>query len=62
VLQVIVFNVIFQWSGFGELVSVMEPNPCCSIDNLYNECVSILGDDWYCAFKGVKGCRRGKFI
>jgi hypothetical protein len=40
VLQVIVFNVVFQWSGFGELVSVMERNPCCSIDNLYGECES----------------------
>jgi len=35
-----VFNVVFQWSGFGELVSVMEQNPCCSIDNLYGECES----------------------
>ncbi len=34
------FNVVFQWSGFGELVSVMEQNPCCSIDNLYGECES----------------------
>ncbi len=24
ILQVTVFNVIFQWSGFGELVSAME--------------------------------------
>lgn len=40
VLQVTVFHVIFQWSGFGELVSVMEQNPCCSIDNLYGECDS----------------------
>jgi hypothetical protein len=34
------FNVVFQWSGFGELVLVMERNPCCSIDNLYGECDS----------------------
>jgi hypothetical protein len=40
VLQVIVFNVVFQWSSFGELVSVMERNPCYSIDNLYGECES----------------------
>jgi hypothetical protein len=40
VLQVIVFNVVFQWSGFGELVSVMERNLCYSIDNLYGECES----------------------
>jgi hypothetical protein len=35
-----VFNVVFQWSNFGELVSMMERNPCCSIDNLYRECES----------------------
>ncbi len=40
VLQVIVFNVVLQWSSFGELVSMMERNPCCSIDNLYDECES----------------------
>jgi hypothetical protein len=34
------FNVVFQWNGFGELVSVMEWNPCCSIDNFYGECES----------------------
>ncbi len=34
------FNVVFQWSGFGELVLVMEWNPCYSIDNLYGECES----------------------
>jgi hypothetical protein len=28
------------WSGFGELVSVMEQNPCYSIDNLYGVCES----------------------
>jgi len=38
VLQVTMFNVVFQWNGFGELVSVMERNPCCLIDNLYGEC------------------------
>jgi hypothetical protein len=38
VLQVTVFNVIFQWSVFGELVSVMKQKPCCSIDNLDSEC------------------------
>jgi hypothetical protein len=40
VLQVIVFNVVLQWSSFGELVLVMERNPCFSIDNLYEECES----------------------
>ncbi len=34
------FNVVFQWSSFGELVSVMEQNPCYSIVNLYGECES----------------------
>jgi hypothetical protein len=24
ILKVIMFNVVFQWSGFGELVSIME--------------------------------------
>jgi hypothetical protein len=28
------FNFFLQWSGFSELVSVMERNPCYSIDNL----------------------------
>ncbi len=40
VLQVTVFNVVFQWSDFGELVLVMEQNSCCSIDNFYSECES----------------------
>ncbi len=40
ILQVITFNIIFQWSGLGELVSMMEQKPCCSIDNLYDECES----------------------
>jgi hypothetical protein len=26
------------WNGFGELVPVMDWDPCCSIDNLYGEC------------------------
>ncbi len=34
------FNVVFQWSGFGEFVLMMEQNPCYSIDNLYGECES----------------------
>jgi len=34
------FNIVFQWSGLGELVSMMEQKPCCSIDNLYGECES----------------------
>ncbi len=34
------FNVVFQWSGFGEFVLMMERNPCYSIDNLYGECES----------------------
>ncbi len=34
------FNVVIQWSSFGELVSVMEHNPCCLINNLYGECES----------------------
>ncbi len=29
-----------MWSGFGELVLVMEQDPGCSIDNLYGECES----------------------
>ncbi len=45
VLQVSVFNVVFQWSGVGELVLVMEQNPCCSIDHFYGEC-EFLGNDW----------------
>jgi hypothetical protein len=28
------------WSGFGELILVMERNPCYSIDNIYGECES----------------------
>ncbi len=36
------FNVVFQWSGFCELGSMMEPNPCCSFDNIYTECKSRL--------------------
>jgi hypothetical protein len=43
------FNVVFQWSGFGEFVSMMERNPCYSIDNLYGECESrfleMIGDE-----------------
>jgi hypothetical protein len=31
------FNVVLQWNGFGELVLVMERNPCCLIDNLYGD-------------------------
>jgi hypothetical protein len=34
------FNVVIQWSSYGKLVSVVEQNPCCSIDNLYGECES----------------------
>jgi hypothetical protein len=34
------FNVVFQWNGFAELVLVRERNPCYSIDNLYEECES----------------------
>jgi hypothetical protein len=34
------FNVIFQWNDFGELVFVMERNPYYIIDNLYGECES----------------------
>jgi hypothetical protein len=40
VLQVTVFNVVIQWSSYDELVSVVEQNPCCLIDNLYGECES----------------------
>ncbi len=40
VLQVIVFNIVLQLSGLGELVSMMEWNPCCLVDNLYGECES----------------------
>jgi len=35
VLQITMFNVVIQWSFYGELVSVVEQNPCCLIDNLY---------------------------
>jgi hypothetical protein len=35
-----VFNVVIQWSSFGELVLMMEQNPCCLINNLYGECES----------------------
>ncbi len=28
------------WSDLSEVVSVMERDPCCSIDNLYGECES----------------------
>jgi len=49
VLQVIVFNVVFQWSDFGELVSVIEQNPYCSIEIFYGECESrfleMIGDE-----------------
>jgi hypothetical protein len=49
VLQVIVFNVVFQWSGFGELVLVIEQNPYCSIEIFYGECESrfleMIGDE-----------------
>jgi hypothetical protein len=34
------FNVVLQWSSFGELVLVMEQNPCCLIDNIYGGCKS----------------------
>ncbi len=40
VLQVTMFNFLFQLSSFGELVSMMERNPYYSIDNLYGECDS----------------------
>ncbi len=40
VLQVIMFNVVIQWNSYGELVSMVEQNPCCLIDNLYGECES----------------------
>jgi hypothetical protein len=49
ILQVIVFNVVFQWSGFGELVSTIKRNPYCSIENFYGECESpfleMIGDE-----------------
>jgi hypothetical protein len=38
IMQVILFNVVLQWSNFGEPIAVMEQNPYCSIDNLYDEC------------------------
>ncbi len=40
VLQVTMFNIVFQWSGLGELVSMMKRNFCYSIDGLYGECQS----------------------
>ncbi len=33
------FNVVFQWSNFGELVLVMEQNPCCLIDSRFLEMI-----------------------
>ncbi len=30
------------WNGLGELVLVMEWDPCCSIEKLYGECESQL--------------------
>jgi hypothetical protein len=41
VLQVIVFNVVLQWSDFVELVLVMEPNLCYSIFS-----VTVTRDSW----------------
>lgn len=35
------FNIVLQWNGLGELVLMMEQNPCCLIDNLYVECESL---------------------
>ncbi len=34
------FNIFFQWNDLGELVLVMEWNPCYSVDDLYGECES----------------------
>jgi hypothetical protein len=35
--------VVFQWNGFCELGSMMEPNPCCSFDNILR---SVSHDYW----------------
>jgi hypothetical protein len=40
ILQVILFNIVLQLSALGELVWVMEWNPCCSVNDLYGECES----------------------
>ncbi len=40
VLQDTEFNIVFQWNGLGELVSMMKQNLCCSIDDFYGECES----------------------
>jgi len=36
-------------SGFGELVLVMECNPSCSMDNLYDQCES-----WFLGMIGAE--------
>jgi hypothetical protein len=56
-LQVTMFNVVFQWSNFGESVSMMEWNPCYSIDNLYKECES-----WFLEMIGAKLLRERKDV
>jgi hypothetical protein len=45
------------WSDFGELVSVMERDPCCSIDNLYGECES-----WFLEMIGVEFLKEWKDV
>ncbi len=42
------FSASFQWSNLGELVLVMEQNPCYSIDNLYGDCES-----WFLEIIGI---------
>jgi hypothetical protein len=40
------------WSDLGELVSVMERDPGCSMDTLYELCESlVLWEDWCGAFR-----------
>ncbi len=53
VLQIIMFNIVFQWSNLSELVLVMDRNPLLGRQFLWWVWVTILGDDWYCCFKGV---------
>jgi hypothetical protein len=45
------------WNGFGEVVSVMEWDPCCSIDNLYGECES-----WFLETIGVELSKEQKDV
>jgi hypothetical protein len=56
ILQVTMFNIVFQWSGLGELVSMMEQKPCCLINNLYGECES-----WFLEIINIVVSREGRW-